>query len=423
MDHYTETTHTSYGQNIGGSLKGIIFGIVLVIASIVLLWWNEGRSVDQQNALKEMQRVIQTLPNTQYDATYNNKAVLLQGKVTPNGNVQDPVFGIKSPVLILKRSVEMYQWKEKTTTHTEDKVGGGTETTTTYDYIKEWSSSEISSSSFKYPQGHHNPSMAYKTEEFVTDATMGDFHLATNIVSKFSTNQSFGDLSSLPKQIGDVTNHGSFLYKGYNPSVPQIGDLRITFSYAGPGEYSIAAKLNERNIVPYDTKNGKHFVFIRNGRVSAEEIFKQEHQANAILTWILRGVGLLIMFIGFNLILKPLVAIANVIPFIGSIIGAGTGLVSAVLTFILGPIVIAIAWFASRPLFSLTIIGIGVAIALFLSSKGKKKVAAMGDTPPPSPSSRENDPATPPSRGATPAQDETTPPPSPNDGTTPPPRG
>jgi len=38
MDHYTETTRTSFGQNVGNSFKGIIAGIILVIASIVLLW-------------------------------------------------------------------------------------------------------------------------------------------------------------------------------------------------------------------------------------------------------------------------------------------------------------------------------------------------------------------------------------------------
>lgn len=419
MDHYTETTHTSYGQNIGNSFKGIITGIIFVVISVVLLWWNEGRSVDQQNALKEMQGAIQTLPNTKYDAKYNNQAVLVQGEVKPNGVVQDPIFGIKSPVLILKRNVEMYQWKEKTSTHSEDKVGGGTETTTTYDYVKEWSSSQISSSSFKYPQGHHNPTMAYKTEEYVTDATMGDFHLAKNIVSKFSPSKSFGDLSSLPKRIGDVDNHGAFLYKGYNPNAPQIGDLRITFSYAGGGEYSIAAKLSNKEIVSYDTKNGKHFVFIRSGKVSSEQIFKEEHEANAILTWILRAVGLLIMYIGFNMILRPLVAVANVIPFIGSLIGAGTGLISAALTFILGPIIIAMAWFASRPLLSLSIIGIGVAIAVVLSMKSKKKVAAMGSTPPPSPNRTTETPSAPPSREV-PVEESNTPPPPPSDGTPPP---
>ncbi|KIM06670.1 MAG: hypothetical protein KU28_07910 [Sulfurovum sp. PC08-66] len=411
MDHYTETTRTSFGQNVGNSFKGIITGIILVIASIVLLWWNEGRSVEQKDALNEMQNAIETLPNTQYDAKYNNKAVLLQGKVAPNGNVQDPVFGIKSPVLILERKVEMYQWHEKTSTHSEEKIGGATETTTTYDYVKDWSSSEISSSSFKHLEGHHNPSMAYKTEKFVTDASMGDFHLANNIVAKFSANQSFGDLSSLPKTIGDVTNHGSFLYKGYNPNTPQVGDLRITFGYAGGGEYSIAAKLNDRNVVAYNTKNGKNFIFIKNGIVSAQEIFKAEHEANAFMAWILRGVGLLIMFIGFNTILKPLVAVANVIPFIGSIIGAGTGLVAAILTFILGPIVIALAWFASRPLFSLTIIAIGGIIAFLLSSKGKSKVAQMGTTPPPSPLNTSTIEVT-----------SETPPPSPSNSTTPPPR-
>ncbi|MEA2028076.1 MAG: TMEM43 family protein [Campylobacterota bacterium] len=411
MDHYTETTRTSYGQNIGNSFKGIIGGLIFVVVSIGLLWWNEGRSVDQASALKEMQTNIVTLPNTNYDAQYNNNAVLLQGEVKPNGVVQDPHFGIKSPVLVLSRNVQMYQWQENKTTHSEDKMGGSTETTTTYDYVKVWSSQEISSSSFKYPQGHHNPTMAYKSERYISDAKMGDFYLSKNIVGHFTPNESFGDLSSLPQQIGEVDNHQSFLYKGLNPNDPQIGDIKITYSYAGGGEYSIAAKLNSQNVVAYNTQNGKSFVFVRSGIVSSDAIFKEEFQANAILTWVLRFVGLLVMFIGFNMILGPLVAIANVVPFIGSLIGAGTGLISAALTFIIGSLVIALAWFASRPLLSLVIIAVGVAIALLLSMKSKQKASAMGSTSPPSQRSKEDKEA--------PTMQET---PPPNSTTTPPPR-
>ena len=81
MEHFTETTHTSYGSNISNSFKGIIIGVIFVLISIVLLWWNEGRSIAQTIALNEMKEKIITLPNTKYSAEYNNKVILLQGNV------------------------------------------------------------------------------------------------------------------------------------------------------------------------------------------------------------------------------------------------------------------------------------------------------------------------------------------------------
>ncbi|SHO81368.1 hypothetical protein MNB_SV-15-934 [hydrothermal vent metagenome] len=408
MDHFTETTHTGYGTNIANSFKGIVVGIILILISIGVLWWNEGRSVAQATALNEMKEKIITLPNTKYDAQYNNKAVLLQGSVKPLSQLEDTIFGLKNSGLNLRRNVEMYQWQERTSSHTEDKLGGGTETVTTYDYYKVWSSSQIYSSSFKHPSEHQNPTMAYQSQSFTTDASMGDYHLSKNIVSRFGTSSSVGDLSSLPQNINGVINKGSYLYKGYNPTQPQIGDLKITFTYTPSGDYTVAGKLQNRDIVAYTTKNGKNFIFTRSGIVSATQLFQEELDSNSMMTWVLRFFGLLFMFIGFNMILKPLSTLANVVPMFGSLVGGVTGVIAGAITLILGSIVIALAWFASRPMMSLTIIGVGVVIGLILSKMGKKDVVAS--TPPPSretPQSRvdnveENSSSTPPPRGTPP---------------------
>jgi hypothetical protein len=131
MDHFTETTRTGYGSNIGNSFKGILFGFLLIIISIVLLWYNESRSVKQATALKEMQSKIITLPDTKYKQEYNNQPILIQGEVKPVNIVKDTTFGVVSDGLLLQRDVTMYQWEEQTSSHSEDKLGGSTETITT----------------------------------------------------------------------------------------------------------------------------------------------------------------------------------------------------------------------------------------------------------------------------------------------------
>lgn len=373
MDRFTETTKIGYLKNIGNSFKGIIVGFIFVIISIILLWWNEGRSVQQRDALNEMQEEIVTLTNTKYYPQNHNKVVLIQGEVTPNETLIDPIFGIKKPFLVLVRDVKMYQWEEKKTTNTQEELGGSTTTTTTYDYIKKWSSVNINSSSFKYPTNHQNPPMAYKSESFVTSAKIGEYSLDKNVVTLFSAKNSLNDLSSLDKNIKDVVNYNSFLYKGENPNNPQIGDIKIKYFYADSGKYSIAGKAYNENIISYTTKNGKNLIFVRNGIVSSDIIFQEEHKANNILTWVLRGVGLLIMFIGFNLILQPLATIANVVPIIGSFIGAGTALISGAITIILGFFIIALAWFVARPILSIILIIIGIVIGSLLLKKSKKE--------------------------------------------------
>ena len=148
MDKFTETSYTSYGQNIGNSFKGIFIGILLIIGSIILLWWNEGRSVEQATALQEMQSKITTLSAPNYDSAQEGKAILIQGEVKPLSEVIDPEFNVKTDGLSLRRQVEMYQWKEHEKSTSKDKLGGGTETVTTYEYVRTWSSNAIDSSRF-----------------------------------------------------------------------------------------------------------------------------------------------------------------------------------------------------------------------------------------------------------------------------------
>ena len=105
MDQFTERTTTGYGSNIMNSLKGIFFGFILLIGSIVLLSWNEGRSVNQAEALKDMSANIVTLPDTKYDAAYEGKPVLVHGEIKPVSELVDPLFGIVIDGLILRRNV------------------------------------------------------------------------------------------------------------------------------------------------------------------------------------------------------------------------------------------------------------------------------------------------------------------------------
>ncbi len=52
-DSYTEVTSKGWFSRIGESIKGIVFGVILIPGMVVLLWWNEGRAVTTALSLKE----------------------------------------------------------------------------------------------------------------------------------------------------------------------------------------------------------------------------------------------------------------------------------------------------------------------------------------------------------------------------------
>ncbi|MCY1313483.1 Transmembrane protein 43 [compost metagenome] len=92
--------------------------------------------------------------------------------------------------------------------------------------------------------------------------------------------------------------------------------------------------------------------------------------------------GLIGLFIGFTLMLSLISIIADIIPVLGSVVGFGTGVIAAILTLIIGPLVIAIAWFAYRPLLPLAIVAVGALIAFGIGYRraGKAKPITAGVT-------------------------------------------
>jgi len=102
----------------------------------------------------------------------------------------------------------------------------------------------------------------------------------------------------------------------------------------------------------YQSKAGDELLLVRPGTLSAAEMFNDAQHDNTVLTWVIRAIGIVAMFIGFTMVFAPLVVLADVVPFIGDVLGAGAAFVAAVLTAIVAPVVIAIAligrWFRSR---------------------------------------------------------------------------
>lgn len=386
MDTFTKRTTVSYGQNIGNSFFGIIMGLLLLVGSVVLLWWNEGRSLKQADALTEMKEKTVVLSNTAYNPEYNGRPVWLYGEIKPTKMLHDTLFMIDANALVLSRKVEMYQWSERKETREENKLGGGTERVTTYTYEKRWREGRIASESFEKQEEHINPQLPYRSDRFISDAHVGDFYLATNVISHINASEQL-NLGKFPSTIGEVKNYRTFLYRGENPQEPKVGDVKITYSQAPGGVYSLYAKQEMKSLVSFHAENGNQLLFIERGKVSAQEMLEGAQSINTLITWGVRVGGLVLMFIGFMLIMGPLTALANVVPVFGSLVGGVSAIIASVLTLVIGSVVIAVAWFSVRPFTSLAILAVGIGLAYGIAKLKKSKngptEAPAAATPPP----------------------------------------
>lgn len=382
---YTETTSRSWFSRMSGGFKAIFIGLLLVIGMVVMLFWNEGRAVKTAKALAEGAAAVISVDATAPDPANEGKIVHIAGNVTPNGAPQDTALGISAPgAVALERSVEMYQWREVRRSETRTKIGGGEETVTTYSYEKVWSPSPISSSNFKIPAGHHNPAFPWPGETFtIPSVSLGGFQISGSRAASIASSQ---PVALDPRQIAAVSraasnggrygrNANGIIYFG-DPQTPQIGDYRISFAIKSLSQASFVAAQQGSTLVPYETSNGREIFLSQPGINEASAMFDDAITSNTVFTWFLRILGLVLMYVGFRLMLSIIGIAGDVIPFIGSILRMGTGIVAFVLTALLGPLIIALGWFAYRPLLSIGIMMVGLTVAVFGFGWGRKKASS-----------------------------------------------
>jgi hypothetical protein len=183
-------------------------------------------------------------------------------------------------------------------------------------------------------------------------------------------------LDSLPENLKkDLKVQGGGLYKGSNPAAPQVGDAKVSFAAALPTDVSLIAKQQGNSFVAYVASNGKTFETLEVGLKSAEQMVHSAKSSNVTTTWILRLVGLVMMTVGLACVFAPLAVVADVIPFLGSIVRMGTGIVAFLMALPLALVTIAVAWIAYRPVLAvglLVVAGLVVGGILHLRARRKR---------------------------------------------------
>ncbi len=382
-DSFTETSSESIFSRLGNSIKGVLFGIVLIPLAIVLLSWNEGRAVKTAASLKEGAAAVVSVSADAAQAANEGKLIHLSGEAKTENTVTDPMFQISRNAIRLSRKVEMYHWTESKEQKTHKKLGGGTETETTYTYSKKWSNDLIDSSDFKHREGHENPTsmIANNSNVIAESVTMGAFKLPSKIIDKMKGDSPLSltsaEVVKLPAELKEkVKLAGEFLYVGADPAAAAVGDQKITFTILKPGVFSILARQTGNTLGTYPTKAGRELERVESGDVTAAEMFDHAKSENTLVTWGLRLLGLIVMTIGISLILSPIATIADVIPLFGDLVGMGTGLAALFMASFISVIVIAVSWFAVRPMLSISLVVVAIGAVIFGKRMGAKKALA-----------------------------------------------
>nr|XP_002119557.1 transmembrane protein 43 [Ciona intestinalis] len=351
-------------ERVGNSCMGVLVGICVFLISIILLYYNEGRSVAVAIMLEEGLNNVASLEMSS-KWQFNGKLVHHIGLLEAENDIQDDYYKIKLPCVKLKRTVEMYQWIEHSQSK-ETNVGDKIETETTYTYDLEWSSTLSQSRNFAEEIGHTNPRDFFldSTTHSLEYVTSQGIKLSGTLIDKINWFKTIHNLP-VPEHSSKATIHKHYFYHGGDPLYPEVGDTRTSFQCAGVTRetnhvgkrdvVSIVAMLKDDKFTTYSSNNGHSIAFLYRGSVSAEQIFRSEESSNSTLTWALRFIGMILMYVGLSIMTNIITTLVDWIPVVRQIVAFSVASFNMTLTLFLSLLVIAFGWLRFRPLFATTL--------------------------------------------------------------------
>lgn len=349
------------------SFSGIIVGIIILFGGIAFLWWNEQNNVKNIKNVKELRDQVIDVSSSKVDDKYEGKLIATNGKLEyNNATISDDVFKVSAETPVLVRTVEYYQWVEDSET-SDDK--------TTYTYSKEWSEKIIDSEDFNAKEGHENNfNVKYESERFETEETLkvGAFSLISDFKKLLSadSNVAIDENIELPE---GYKIYNKYITSSADVENPQVGDVRVSYTKNSYKEVSVLGKQTGDTIGDYTTKKNTNIKRLVEGTKNGAGMINDIETANKFTKWLYRIIGTLLIIMAIGSILGPITTLIGYIPFLGKVVNSMIGVVSFLVGLVISLVVIAIAWFAARPIVSiiLIVIIVGLIVALVYFKKNK----------------------------------------------------
>ena len=352
-----ETRRVGFLQRIAESIKGVVVGLVLFIASFVVLYVNEG-----------VPKLVKIIDNAAEIFDGENSA---EGVVTYTGIVttDSPVGGDGAYItggnfLSLQRKVEVFSWIEITETRSQTELGGSEVQTTEYRYIKDWTENPVDSSLFRTSEGHENlPKQIDSYNAFASNVNIGSYPISR--VREIGLHNyrpiSFNEVEVLD---GEVFNEKLFITReeGGTPLNPEIGDYRISYEVIRLNtEMTFVGALRGGELRAH-SRTPKAFELFDGDR---EDAYVKADEEDTLRIWQFRILGFVLMTAGLILLIKPFVVLLSVVPIFGTVSMAVVSVVAILISMIMTIVTILVSIIAHNIL-ALIIVILATLLATFL---------------------------------------------------------
>lgn len=354
---FTTVSRQGFGSRLMGAIIGVPVGIVLIFGSCILLYWNEGRTDYSKIAAKSI-----PVQASQVDQSQNGKFVSVTGAVSTSQQIGDGAYLKPGSYIAVQRTVEEYAWVQTEHTQSQNNTGGASTNTTTYTYSEQWTEDPVDSSTFQYPQGHQNPPEALNdTKVEATSAQVGAYSFdpqtiklptlqdvslsSADVTLPTSTTNPTATATPTTSPLSDLTIASpQYIYGGSGSlAAPQVGAIRISYEALPSGTTATAfGQLNNGSLSAYtDPSNHTIYDLLLGDRQTAIATLHNQYETT---TWIIRGVGVGLIWLGLMMLFGPLDMLLDFIPIAGEIGGMLTFIITLPIALLLGGTVIIIGY-------------------------------------------------------------------------------
>ena len=344
-------------KNIFGTA---ILGFIILIASIFALFINEHNYVNAIKIANFAEKNAIIVSPKDLNPSNDNKLIFTNGSAYSQELLTDSIIRVPNAIALF-RNTEIYQWEEIRKHRDNNKIS--------YTYRKTWSKNLINSYNFESSAYKNPKKMKYEPKNiYAHNIGLGKFYLSEEIIKNIN---SISKITQLPYN-SNFKIYNGFYFTGNDYDNPKIGDQKLSYSYIPSGiKLSIIAKQSGNHLENMNSKYGD-FSIVMNGEKDLKTMISDYKKNLTNNTWLIRGISLLFLFLGLNLIIQPIVNLGNTIPILGELTQMAAFASTLIITIALGTLIISLAWLLFRPEIAIPLIIIS--ILTIISLKKRKRV-------------------------------------------------
>lgn len=284
--------------------------LAVLWCGVALFIFNEVRLALQTTALETGERQVTEVAAERPDPANGGRLVHVRGVLTARAAAADAVFGAVGNGAVLKRTVEMRQWR-KASPRTQGKRVNG--------FVQFWSEERHDTKEEGAGEEQVNPPMPVQTEYFdAAELRLGGFDvetLVTRAVRKLTPVRPSEEMArrmaeALPGYTGYVA--GAWVVLSKEPPGPGfvgrksddrwgVGTIRVRFEEVALGPLTVTARQEGTYLRPYPQKGVSATMIVQTGDHSPAENFARAGLANGFMKWGIRFFAMAMTFAGLHM--------------------------------------------------------------------------------------------------------------------------